>query len=165
MAYTTETRVRRRLGNVVSGDVSSTAITDAIEKADAIIDAYLSSLYVVPITGTTPALVQHLSEELAVYFVGVDMFPSGNVAQDIDTLDERYKKAIKMLEMIKNGKLSVPGATDIASSSSQIWNSAKSYKRFFDVDHEIFWGQDSDLLDDVADDRDDADSKLPHEDL
>src|SRR5512146_1958076 len=110
-----------------SGDVVDAAIvTEAIEKADAEIDAYLSMRYAVPLT-TVPSIVKALSVDIALYH----LYSRRSVAPEVRRT--KYEDAIKLLRDIANNKATI-GATDSPpdATSSQpvsIENSTRIFTR------------------------------------
>jgi phage gp36-like protein len=86
-----------RLGQINSGRVS-----ESIEQADAEIDAYVGGRYSAPLA-STPVIVKKLSVDIAIY----NLY-SRSQLDDIPTIrSERYKNAIKTLEGIAKGSISI----------------------------------------------------------
>lgn len=82
------------------GSVNEARVTRAIADADAEIDGYVGSRYVVPLS-PVPDSIRRLSVELAIYnlYARRDKVPEHRV--------ERYKGAVKLLEQIALGKISL----------------------------------------------------------
>ena len=162
MAYSTVAEVRVSLGNIVVAAIPNETIDDAIEAADSLIDSYIASRYTVPITvSPVPYMIRRLSRDIAVTHVFNDAVASGTVPQDDRAVEFRYRAAIRTLEHINKGLIQIIGATAAASSSSKIYSNTSSYVPVFNVDDPTRWGVDSDLLEEVEDERDSAESKLP----
>ena len=87
-----------------AGTVHPGRVDEAIAQADADIDSYLSAKYTVPLS-PAPAVVKKLSADIAVY----NLY-SRRLEKIPETRSERYKNAVRMLEGIARGTVSV-GAT------------------------------------------------------
>ncbi len=111
--------------------INQDRVDEAIASADAEIDGYLGVRYSVPL-GTTPALVKKLSVDIAIYTLY-----SRTVQSCPEIRTDRYKAAIKKLEAIAAGKISLgiaqepdpatpdSGAETNQSSSSQVFGRDK----------------------------------------
>jgi len=155
MAYTTVVRMRRRIGNMDENEILDVEIEDTIEKADALIDAYLSGTYIVPVTATASAnLLRSLSEEIGLFYLVRDQIPRGFMPQGWDIIHAAFEEARRMLSKIAKGDLSLPGATALATADSPVWGSTVGQLPAFDIDHETNWGVDNDRIDDIKDERD-----------
>ncbi|MEW6115378.1 MAG: DUF1320 domain-containing protein [Nitrospirota bacterium] len=92
------------------GAVDQAKVDDAIAYADQIIDGYLRGRYTLPLS-SVPGLIGKLSVDLAIFHLYGRKFemelPEGIMA--------RYKNAIKLLEQIQKGLLSL----GIESSSTE----------------------------------------------
>lgn len=83
------------------GLVNQGRVDEAIAQADAEIDSYCASKYAVPFY-TVPAIAKKISVDLAIYNLysrKVDIIP--------ETRGERYKNAIRQLEGISKGAISL----------------------------------------------------------
>ena len=83
------------------GVVNQGRVDEAIAQADAEINSYCASKYTVPFT-TVPAIAKKISVDLAIYNLysrKVDIIP--------ETRAERYKNAIRQLEGISKGTISL----------------------------------------------------------
>ena len=163
MSYSSVARMRVRMSNIAVADLANTNIEEAMDKADAMVDMHLGSRYSVPLSAPIPNIIRSLSEEIATYYIVVDNILGGSVVNPFELVDDRYKKAMKMLEKLASGKLALSGVTAIQGETSRVYDKAadEDYQRVFDVDHETEWGVDGNLLDDIEDDRDDAETTLP----
>ena len=88
-----------------AGTINPQRLEEAVAQADADIDAYLSGKYTVPLT-PVPAVVKKLSADIAVY----NLY-SRRLEKIPETRSERYKNAVRMLEGIAKGTISVGAAT------------------------------------------------------
>jgi phage gp36-like protein len=106
-----------------SGSYESAKVTEAIEKADGIINDYLSGRYTVPVTTTAGIRVRALA--IAWYL----LFPQGRP----DHVREDYLDAIKYFEMVAKGLINlavdgggtvtVTGGVLVSSDARQFTNS------------------------------------------
>lgn len=83
------------------GVVNQTRIDEAIAGADAEIDSYCGSRYTVPFT-TVPDIVKKISVDIAIY----NLY-SRRVEEISETRADRYKNAIRQLEGIAKGTISI----------------------------------------------------------
>lgn len=88
-----------------AGTINPQRLEEAVAQADADIDSYLSGKYAVPLT-PVPAVVKKLSADIAVY----NLY-SRRLEQIPETRAERYRNAVRMLEGIARGTISVGAAT------------------------------------------------------
>lgn len=93
-----------------SGLIDTGIIDQAIADACALIDGYLSGRYPAPLS-PTPAILVGYACDLARY----NLFPDANL-DDVNTVRVRQKDAIRFLEMVGQGKLSL-GMTPVATAS------------------------------------------------
>ncbi|MDZ7655606.1 MAG: DUF1320 domain-containing protein [Sulfurimicrobium sp.] len=96
-----------RLG---SGVLDETVIDQAIADASALVDGYLSGRYPVPLS-PAPAILVGYACDLARY----NLFPDANL-DDVNTVRIRQRDAIRFLEQVGQGKLSL-GMTPVATTS------------------------------------------------
>lgn len=98
------------------GVINQTRIDEAVAQADAEVDAYCGGRYVVPVD-PVPDLMRKLSVDLAIY----NLY-SRAVQSMPDVRSERYRNAIRQLEGIAKGSISlgvatVPGPADTGSGA------------------------------------------------
>lgn len=118
---------------VGSFDVSTTQVSSYyIYAADGLIDGYISNRYETPVD-PVPALLTKLSCDLVIY----DLFRDKNLRVP-DFMQDRYDGAIETLKMIADGKIKLPGATDVDTGDNFAFSTTKGY-------HPVF----STVLDDV----------------
>lgn len=89
-----------------TGAVVESRVTEAIAQADAEIDSYCGGKYSVPFT-TVPDIVKKISVDIAIY----NLY-SRKVEEIPETRADRYKNAIRQLEGISKGTISIGEATD-----------------------------------------------------
>lgn len=123
------------IGEVATGDIVTDVLDRALEDADAEINGYLAARYVLPL-GSTPTLVVGLAADIARYRLYRD-----NVTE---TVEKRYKAAVKMLENIAGGKISL--GLDSANTPAQVTDAVQfgTSTRVFGRDVEAITGDDDD---------------------
>ena len=110
------------------GVVNQGRVDEAIAQADAEINSYCASKYTVPFT-TVPAIAKKISVDLAIYNLysrKVDIIP--------ETRAERYKNAIRQLEGISKGTISLgvdpaPAATTEGGAETNITTSDRIFTK------------------------------------
>ena len=103
MAYTTETIVREESSFKDDTKILDAYVERAIAQADAVIDGKVGQMYVLPLA-STPTLVQHISTQLAIYFLLADQNLNLEVAKGVD-INEATEAAMKLLDKIAGGDL------------------------------------------------------------
>ncbi len=84
-----------------TGSINQGRVDEAIEQADAEIDSYCAGRYAVPF-GTVPDIVKKLSVDISIYNL------YSRLVRDMpEVRAERYRSAIKQLEAISKGKISL----------------------------------------------------------
>ena len=113
-----------------AGIVNQGRIDEAIAQADAEIDAYLGGRYSVPLT-PVPDVVKKVSVDMAIY----NLY-SRRVEEIPATRADRYKGAIRLLEGIAKGTVSIGEAVEptAAESTDQAKVSTSSEDRIFTRD-------------------------------
>ena len=118
---------------VGSFDVSTVQVSSYyIFTSDGVIDSYISARYETPVTPVPPVLTK-LSCDLVIY----DMFRDRNLKVP-DFMQDRYDVAMDMLKAIRDGKMNLPGATEVATGDNFAFSTAQGY-------HPVF----SPVLDDI----------------
>lgn len=92
------------------GAVNQSRVDEAIASADAEIDAYLGGRYAVPLAGPVPDVIRKVSIDMAVY----NLY-SRRVEEMPPVRLERYKSAVRMLESIAKGIVSLGVDAAVAS--------------------------------------------------
>ena len=86
--------------DVGAGVVDSVMVTSALEDADTEIDGYLGSRYTLPLE-TPPAILNKLAVDITIYNL------YGRRGGPPDHVDARYKNAVRFLENIAKGDISL----------------------------------------------------------
>lgn len=105
---------------VSSVDVSSIFISDA----DALIDTYLAKRYEIPISDNP--VVRRISADLAIFNMLVEKLP-----ETPDFFQPRYDRAIRDLEMLRDGDTILPGATQVSSGDQEAYSTTQDYHPVF----------------------------------
>lgn len=101
-----------------AGSINQGRVDEAIAQADAEIDARIGGRYGVPLS-ETPAVIKKLSADIAVY----NLY-SRTLQSVPEVRAERYRNAVRMLEGISRGLVSLgvepaPGAAESAAESKR----------------------------------------------
>lgn len=84
--------------------VNEAVVNEAIVAADEVIDAHLRGRYTIPFE-ETPPILKRISADIAVFHL------YGRRESDIPkTIETKYKDAVRMLEAIRDGKLTIGDA-------------------------------------------------------
>lgn len=82
--------------------VNEAVVNEAIVAADEVIDAHLRGRYTIPFE-ETPPILRRISADIAGFHI-YGRRPEGDLPEAILT---KYKNAVRMLESIRDGKLSI----------------------------------------------------------
>jgi phage gp36-like protein len=96
-----------------AGVVNQGRIDEAIAQADAEIDSYCGVKYTVPFVSPIPDLVKKVSVDISIY----NLY-SRRVEEIPGTRADRYKNAIRQLEGIAGGKISIGEATEPTAATN-----------------------------------------------
>lgn len=110
MGYATATKVRQRLQALPAAEVDAVfdqIIAGALEDADGLVDAYISTRFPVPIT-TPPAMLVSIASDIAAAYVVRDSFSGGGESESPGLYKTLYEPAIALLEKIANGDIGLP---------------------------------------------------------
>jgi phage gp36-like protein len=119
MAYSAQTDITEALDEAElieltddegMGTVDESVVTRAIADADATIDAYCQAKYTVPLT-STPDKIRQISVDIAVY----NLYSRRLSVPEHRTA--RYKEALRFLEKITEGKISLGAAEPAAEAT------------------------------------------------
>jgi len=119
MSYATLADLQAMLDNAVlvdltdddgTGTVDTTKVTQALETADVEIDAYLGERYPLPLTAV-PAIVTKVAADLAIFNL------YARRSGPPEHWQKRYDNAIRLLDKVRTGELSL-GATDPQATGS-----------------------------------------------
>ena len=109
-----------------AGAIDATVIARSIADADAEIDTYCASRYTVPFA-TVPAMIRKVSVDVAIY----NLFARRRGAPD--DRKERYKNALRFLEAVAKGDVTL-GADDPEAASQNHAPQMSSGTRIFTRD-------------------------------
>ena len=158
MAYASTTSILLILPGLANTTTVTGVITRHIVRADALIDAKISKRYAVPIS-PTPPLLGSISEDITAYYTFRTFYTQDNTNKTEYFADLR-NDAIATLDEIREGKIdlvntagSIIAERTEESTSGILDSTTKDYQPFFDVDDELDWKFDADLLDDIGDNR------------
>lgn len=135
MSYTTKAAMIDRFGDsevialtdrARNGVIDDAVLTAALVTADAEIDPYLASRYTLPLT-TVPKVVSGFACDIVRY----RLCGTGGV-METDEIRNRYKDAIKFLEAVRDGKITLgvdaanvapnhPSQVQIVSGSDRVF--------------------------------------------
>jgi len=108
-----------------SGDIpDSQVVTEAIDRADAEIDAYLGSRYALPLE-PVPDQVMGLSMDMALYH----LYSRRSVAPPVRR--QKYEAALSFLKQIAAGEAVVAGANELLTENAQVGSEFSSATRIF----------------------------------
>jgi len=143
--YTDHDTIRaEKFGKASVDDLLEVALTAGEKQAYGYINAALSCVYSTPFaifsTGNTPTLVTDISDILTMWLA--KRFTSGHGARTVGPLKELYDQAMKWLDEIRSGKLSLAGATRTNTVSS---NTSGEHRVFASLD-ELDLVQDADQV-------------------
>ena len=116
-------------GSVVDEDV----VTEAIAAADELIDANIRGRYELPLP-ETPPILKRLSVSIALFNL-YSRRPEGDLP---DTVSMRYRDAMRALDGIRDGKLTLGTPEGEAAPEGSVYKTNKTpqHKRFTDDDND-----------------------------
>ena len=125
MAYTTYTEIQSDFKDITfntTSNVSSNDVSQFIVEADALINAYVGSRYTVPVTsGDGLNFLKLLSRSLVTArikkILEVKQEKSTDANQNVVGVLLSPSQVMKILEQIRDDKLSLAGASDLVSSN------------------------------------------------
>ena len=108
-----------------SGDTpDSQVVAEAIDRADAEIDAYLGSRYTLPLN-PVPDQVKGLSMDMALYH----LYSRRSLAPPVRR--QKYEAALSLLQQIAAGEAVVEGASELLTETAQVESEFSSAPRVF----------------------------------
>lgn len=111
------------------GVVNVERVDEAINSADQLIDGYLRGRYTLPLN-PIPGLIKKLSIDLAIFYVYSRRFE----LEMPQTMTDRFKNAVKILEQIQKGLIKLGIETDQSPGQGYYkTNKSKEDKIFNDV--------------------------------
>mgnify|MGYP001559306276 FL=1 len=137
MAYSTLTDLKKLIPEITIiqltddeniGAVNQSRVDEAIAQADAEIDSYCGGRYAVPFT-TVPDIAKKISVDIAIY----NLY-SRRVESLPETRADRYKNAIRQLEGIAKGLVSIgeqpePPAPDTGGTQINVTSNDRVFTR------------------------------------
>lgn len=121
MAYCTKADIQKRVSDqdlidLTSEDPDATVpvddiITEAIDAADEEIDSYVGQRYTTPLS-PVPGRILDVSRDIAIY----NLYARRPEIEMSDTIKDRYKGAVKWLDKLSNGKVSLGDLPEPAES-------------------------------------------------
>jgi len=93
------------------GVVDESVLTEAIDQADREIDAYLGTRYPVPLD-PVPELIRNLSAQMAVFH----LYGRRNLMSEV--WENRYKNAVRLLDLIRRGEVTIGASFGETSTPS-----------------------------------------------
>ncbi len=107
------------------GVIDQVKVDDAISYADQLIDGYLRGRYPLPLT-TVPGLIKNLSSDLALFH----LYSRRIELEMPESMMAKYKNAIKLLEQIQKGLISIGIETAGSSAGSYKTNKTSADRKF-----------------------------------
>jgi phage gp36-like protein len=108
------------------GTINQTRIDEAIEYADEIINGYLRGRYTLPLS-PVPGLITKLSVDLAIFH----LYSRRLELEMPESMMQRYKNAIKLLEQIQRGLITLGVDSDVTPEPGEYKTSKTSNDRIF----------------------------------
>lgn len=137
-----------------ANDITSTEVTSQfIADAESFVDAYLGSRYAVPLSAPIPSLITQVTADLAIFNLAAEKLP-----RVPDFMQPRYDRAIRTLEMLRDGKMTLTGTgvTLITSGNQEAWSpTTGTHPVFSPVLDELDQRADVDYINSELDDRED----------
>ena len=116
-----------------SGDTpDSQIVTEAVNRADAEIDAYLGSRYALPLT-PVPDQVKGLSIDMALYH----LYSRRSVAPQVRR--QKYEAAVSFLKQVAAGEAVLEGASELLTETAQVESEFSSATRVFSRNTQGNW--------------------------
>jgi phage gp36-like protein len=135
MGYCTQTDIANMIPEAVlirltdddnAGVIDTGRLAESIDTAGDEIDTYIGGRYALPVTGTVPPILTKLCADIAIYNL------YSRIKESIPELRaERYKAAVRLLEKISKGEISIglqppPAAPETGHSEGGMQMSART---------------------------------------
>ena len=147
---------RLDLGSPSEVEVSAQLMFMMRTRATRLVNSYIEKLYPdkIPFTasGDVPKLLDEITNELAVFYIKRGLHPGPDPLSE-DVKEEYWNKPIDLLEKISNEEIKLPELT--SAEPDRVEANRDDYVPVFDVDKIEESVIDEDLLDDIADERED----------
>lgn len=163
MAYCTYTAIMTinpmlpQTDTAAGWSVTVATISQHITRADGIIDSYVGRRYALPLSPVPPS-IRAMSQDMVSYYTYRSFFTQDNHNRT-EYFEELYRQAREDLEKIRDGAMDLfdTAGSDMTVKSSDtqslLDSTTKNYQSFFDVDDPKDWNFDSDLLDEINNNR------------
>ena len=150
--YTVNKRVRRLLGMKSSEDITDEIITEAVLNASDLVQGIIGKdvAAAAEASGTgdsTPQLLRTITTIYAAYIAYASVY-AGSASKGTFIAD-LYSKAEGWAEAIRDGKMDIREIT----TQFQVDSNRDDYSPALGIDEPTEWAQDTDLTDDLEDDR------------
>lgn len=89
------------------GEINEGFVSEAVSKADALIDSYVSGRYRVPIAAPVPLIIGDISAQLAIYYLYERRFR----ADMPESIMKIYQNLIAQLKAVHDGMMDIPAET------------------------------------------------------
>jgi len=147
--------VRLALGNPTEVEVPATMLQLGRRRASRLVDGFLEKVYPtkIPIlaSGDVPSIVSWITNDIATYYIMRDMHP-GPMPISQEKKQAYWDDSIALLDRLQSKDVMIP---EFASSIvSEISSNRVDSNTIFDVDPIESSTINTDLLDDISDDRD-----------
>lgn len=135
MPYTTQAEIQKLIPQSIliqltddtnTGSVNTDNVAEAITNSDDLIDGYLRGRYNVPFTDI-PNLLEKLSTDISVY----NLYSRRPESEMPETVKDRYKDALKFLEQIQKGLISLGTDTEISPEPAKFKTNKLETDRVF----------------------------------
>ncbi len=114
-------RTLQQLTDDESGaEIQGEIVDEAIAASDEVIDAYLRGRYELPIP-ETPPMLKRLSVNITLFHLYARR-PEGDIP---DAVQMQYKEAVRMLEKIRDGKLTIGESQGEAAPEGSVYRANK----------------------------------------
>lgn len=162
-SYNTYTAILTKLPGLPQ-TTTATGYTDTVaiishhlNSAWGIVNGKCARRYSVPFTaGQIPPMIMEIEEDICAYRVMRSLFSRDGQNKN-DWTKEHYDEAIKLLDQIQKSEMDLVNTAGSilgeVSESDKLGSTMQDYAPIFNVDSELDWGVDSDLLDEIAEDK------------
>lgn len=156
MAYADFTKVSTLLDGEVKKRPPKYLFTTCSAKADAVVDSALGGQYTTPFTAPTPPLVEHIAQDLTIYYLLRSNYYAGVAGNDEETRRQYWEDAMDLIKGILKGMFTLPGVdpADADKRLGQISSTREDFHPSIDMGPADQWGPDKDLLEDLANEKD-----------
>lgn len=150
MAYADIGKVDQLLNGEVKKRHLATLVDICAAKADALIDSYIASRVTLPLVAPYPPIIQHVAQDLTLYYLLRTGFFDGVAGNDKATTDKLWEDCMDLLGKLKDGDIEIPG-TGTITDEDQISSTTEDYTPVFDMGDDTDFVVDPDLLEDIKD--------------